>query len=51
MYSGSVKVATANRPAQSRKRLWISLAFASGYTVLALVLLRFGLLKPILPGR
>ena len=49
MYSGSVRVATANRPAQSKRRLWISLAFASGYTVLAIVLLKLGLLRPVIP--
>ncbi len=47
MQQGTVRLATAGQGAMSRKKLWVSIAVASGYTLVAVVLLRLGVLKPL----
>jgi len=51
MQQGTVRLATSGLSPLSRKKMLLSIAVAAAYTVVAVVLVRLGVLKPFITSR
>jgi len=51
MQQGTVRLANSGQSPLSRKKMLVSIAVAAAYTVVAVVLVKVGVLRPVLHGK